>query len=56
MMGRLSDMRAVLPLIKEHVDFRKPIKVHVFEVVIRVVGGLLSGHSLLKRAADVIPE
>ncbi len=56
MMGRLSDVRSVLPLIKRHVDFAKPLKVHVFEVVIRVVGGLLSGHSLLARARDVVPE
>ncbi len=52
----MSDMQVALPLIRRHVDFKKPVKVHFFEVVIRVVGGLLSGHSLLTRATDIIPE
>lgn len=58
-MGRLGDMRSALPLIKQHVDFSKPrdVKIHVFEVVIRVLGGLLSGHSLLTRSQEAtLPE
>ncbi len=34
----------------------RPPQVHVFEVVIRVLGGLLSGHLLLLRQPALVPE
>ena len=36
-----------LQLLKQHLRFDKDVKVHVFETVIRVLGGLLSAHMLL---------
>lgn len=49
-------MEAALELVRLHIDFKIDAKVHVFEVVIRALGGLLSAHTLLLRRPDLIPE
>ncbi|KAJ9522770.1 hypothetical protein QJQ45_019828, partial [Haematococcus lacustris] len=48
-MNRKWDIAHAVELINEQISFDKDAKVHVFEVVIRVLGGLLSGHVLLER-------
>ena len=49
-------MQQAIELLRQHVSFDKDIKVHVFETIIRVLGGLLSGHVLITRDRSLIPE
>ena len=55
LMNRRTDMQQALDLIKEHLTFDQDIKVHVFETIIRVLGGLTSGHILLSREPSLVP-
>ena len=56
MMNRRVDMQQAIELLRQHVSFDRDIKVHVFETIIRVLGGLLSGHVLITRNRSLIPE
>lgn len=49
-MGNYSEFRRVYALIAEQSDFDADINVSVFETNIRIVGGLISGHLMAKRA------
>ena len=55
-MDRKKDMQQAVELIREHLDFHKDVKVHVFETIIRVLGGLTSGHMLLSRDPSIVPD
>ena len=48
-------MHQAVQLIRDHLTFDKDIKVHVFETIIRVLGGLTSGHMLLTRDPALVP-
>jgi hypothetical protein len=54
LMGRRADVRSALDLLASHTSFAKDAKVHLFEVVIRMLGGLLSGHTLLSRDPNLV--
>ncbi|GAX82662.1 hypothetical protein CEUSTIGMA_g10088.t1 [Chlamydomonas eustigma] len=56
LMGRRKDMQIAVELLRSHLNFEKDIKVHVFETIIRVLGGLISGHMLLTRNPTLIPD
>ncbi|GLI62009.1 hypothetical protein VaNZ11_004584 [Volvox africanus] len=53
-LNRRQDLSNAVELVRGHLTFDKDIKVHVFETVIRVLGGLLSGHMLLDRNPDLV--
>ncbi|GIL75349.1 hypothetical protein Vretimale_8025 [Volvox reticuliferus] len=53
-LNRRQDLADAVELVRSHLTFDKDIKVHVFETVIRVLGGLLSGHMLLDRNPDLV--
>ena len=48
-------MQAVY-LLRHNLQFDKDVKVHLFEVVIRVLGGLLSAHLLITRDSTLLPS
>ncbi|GFR52409.1 hypothetical protein Agub_g14980, partial [Astrephomene gubernaculifera] len=54
LLGRRQDLVEAVELVRTHLSFDKDIKVHVFETVIRVLGGLLSGHMLLARNPQLL--
>uniref|UniRef100_A0A336LII2 alpha-1,2-Mannosidase n=1 Tax=Culicoides sonorensis TaxID=179676 RepID=A0A336LII2_CULSO len=49
-MGNYSEFRRVVDLLKEKKNFDADINVSVFETNIRIVGGLLSAHLMLRKA------
>ncbi|EFJ49043.1 hypothetical protein VOLCADRAFT_59905, partial [Volvox carteri f. nagariensis] len=49
-LNRRHDVAESVDLIRKHLNFDKDTKVHVFETVIRVLGGLLSGHIRRRRS------
>ena len=55
MMNRRADMQQAIELLRRHLSFDKDIKVHVFETIIRVLGGLTSGHVLIEREPFLVP-
>eukprot|EP00210_Caulerpa_lentillifera_P000610 g591.t1 len=55
-MNKSRELRLALEKIDEFVNFDIDDKVHVFEVTIRVLGGLLSAHVLLKRNPAIAPN
>ena len=55
MMNRRADMQQAVELLRRHLSFDKDIKVHVFETIIRVLGGLTSGHVLIEREPFLVP-
>ncbi|KAG2422537.1 hypothetical protein HYH02_015424 [Chlamydomonas schloesseri] len=54
LLNRKQDVLDSLELVRQELRFDKDIKVHVFETVIRVLGGLLSGHMLLDRNPGMV--
>ena len=54
-MNRRPDIQQSVELLRRHVTFDKDVKVHVFETIIRVLGGLLSGHALISRDRSLVP-
>lgn len=55
MMNRRADMQQAVELLRRHLSFDKDVKVHVFETIIRVLGGLTSGHVLIEREPFLVP-
>ncbi|MEW5301076.1 MAG: hypothetical protein WDW36_003957 [Sanguina aurantia] len=55
LMNRRADMAQAVELVRRKVHFNRDIKVHVFETVIRVLGGMLSAHTLLVRDPSLVP-
>ena len=47
-MGNKSEFQKAVKLVVDNVDFNKSNVVQVFEVTIRMLGGLLSGHLLME--------
>lgn len=56
LMDRLSDIEAAIEVLPEILDFDKGAYVNVFEINIRVLGGLISTHLLLTKTPELIPE
>lgn len=52
---RGKDLRKAVLYISKSIDFDIDVRVHVFEVTIRALGGLLSGHVLLSRDSRMVP-
>eukprot|EP00798_Chlamydomonas_sp_ICE-L_P018664 gene18664-25181_t len=48
LMNRTEDIRIAVDLMEKSINFDKDVKVHVFETVIRGLGGLLSGHVAIR--------
>eukprot|EP00210_Caulerpa_lentillifera_P000597 g578.t1 len=55
-MNKSRELRLALEKIDEFVNFDLDFMAHVFEVNIRVLGGLLSAHVLLKRNPALVPN
>lgn len=55
-MGRQRDLQRAVELIRSHIHFNKRARVHVFEVTIRAIGGLLSGEVLIQRNPTLVPN
>jgi len=57
-MGNKSEFQKAVKLVVDNVDFNKSNVVQVFEVTIRMLGGLLSGHLLMEdpRFPDLTPD
>ncbi|XP_057335354.1 ER degradation-enhancing alpha-mannosidase-like protein 2 [Microplitis mediator] len=53
--GNFSEFRRITEIISTRNDFEANINVSVFETNIRVVGGLLSAHLLIKKAGMTLP-
>lgn len=55
LLRRGKDLRKAVIFISKTWHFDLDVRVHVFEVTIRALGGLLSGHVLLSRDAQLVP-
>lgn len=55
MLKRGKELRKAVLYISKSIDFDIDVRVHVFEVTIRALGGLLSGHVLLSRDSTMVP-
>lgn len=55
LLKRGKDLRKAVLYISKSIDFNVDVRVHVFEVTIRALGGLLSGHVLLSRDSRMVP-
>lgn len=55
MLQRGKDLRKAVIFISKTWNLDLDVRVHVFEVTIRALGGLLSGHVLLSRDAHLVP-
>ena len=56
LLGDKDQFRSAVDFVVESVDFDQPYSVNVFEVTIRVLGALLSSHSLIVDPAQMIPN
>lgn len=56
MMGLRADFIYAVYLLRHNLHFDKDVKVHLFEVVIRVLGGLISAHLLITRDPTLLPS
>lgn len=50
-----KELRKAVLFISKSLDFDIDVRVHVFEVTIRALGGLLSGHVLLSKDSKMVP-
>ena len=49
-MGKGDELRAAVATLAANASFNVDARVHVFELTIRAVGGLLSAHMLIQQA------
>ncbi|KIY92946.1 hypothetical protein MNEG_15018 [Monoraphidium neglectum] len=56
LLGRRGDAAEAVERLRWALDFDLDQEVHVFEVTIRMLGGLLSGHVLLTRNPTIAPR
>ncbi|CBY23119.1 unnamed protein product [Oikopleura dioica] len=56
LLGDRESFRSAVDFVVESVDFNQPYSVNVFEVTIRVLGALLSSHSLIVDPEQMIPN
>ncbi|CAG5100212.1 Oidioi.mRNA.OKI2018_I69.XSR.g16895.t1.cds [Oikopleura dioica] len=56
LLGDKESFRSAVDFVVESVDFNQPYSVNVFEVTIRVLGALLSSHSLIVDPEQMIPD
>lgn len=53
-MNRGTDVKEAVKLISKYVDFDRDARVSLFEINIRVMGGLLSSHILIERNPEIV--